>query len=59
MTTMYKQGNGWIVSRWDNDYKMYRLSGEMSYASARAACGSENCRNRGTCNKPSHNHEVA
>lgn len=55
-TTMYRQGRGWIVSSWDESVKCYRLSGERSYWEARAAVGSDNCRNPETCGKESHTH---
>jgi hypothetical protein len=34
-SSMYRQGAGWIVSTWDGGYKANRLTGEMSYWSAR------------------------
>lgn len=32
-----RQGNGWIVSRWDNARQVWRVSGELSYVIARGA----------------------
>lgn len=56
-TLMHKQGNGWIVSTWDESVNCYRESGELTYWVARAAVGSDNCPNPKTCTKPSHHHE--
>lgn len=32
---MYRQGSGWIVSTWDDSIKCNRVSGEVSYWTAR------------------------
>ena len=56
-TTMYRQGRGWIVSRWSDHYQAYELSHEMPYAAARAVCGRENCRSPRTCKIPEHQHQ--
>lgn len=57
-TTMYRQGSGWIISRWDESVQAYRLSNEVSYWSARHACGEDNCpgAHGGTCRVASHDH---
>lgn len=58
-STMYKQGNGWIVSSWDAGYHCYQLSNEMPYQRARQAVGEDNCPfNEGkTCTCKTHQHE--
>ena len=55
-STMYRQGQGWIVSSWDAAHDIYRLSGAMPYRQARAWVGSDNCRAK-ICGNPSHRHE--
>ncbi|MFA5937402.1 MAG: hypothetical protein WC822_06030 [Candidatus Paceibacterota bacterium] len=57
-STMYRQGNGWIVSSWDEAVECYRLSGELSYWQARQIVGEENYPHRsdGKCQIPSHQH---
>ena len=55
-TTMYRQGRGWIVSRWAEQYQSYELSTEMPHCRARAIVGRDNCRNPETCTKPTHDH---
>jgi len=55
-TYMYRQGGGWIVCSWDDKAKCYRTSGELQHAIARAAVGTDNCRNPGNCNKQTHQH---
>jgi len=56
-STMYRQGSGWIVSSWSDRYQAYELSGELTYWSARARVGTDNCKNPDTCRKISHNHQ--
>jgi hypothetical protein len=41
-TTIYRQGKGWIVSSWSEQYQCYTLSNEMSYSAAREIVGREN-----------------
>ena len=56
-TYMYAHGHGWIVCTWDPGVACYRTSGEVPYAVARAAVGTDNCRRRkGTCDLPTHQH---
>lgn len=57
-TTMYKQGNGWIVSSWDDSVKCFRDSGEKSYWEARNWVGEDNCPHKsdGKCQVASHQH---
>ena len=55
-TTMYKQGNGWIVRRWDENVQCYREGNEVTYWIAKAAVGTDNCRNPKKCTKLTHNH---
>jgi hypothetical protein len=55
-STMYAQGDGWIVSSWSDDYECYVSSSEMPYWSARAQVGSDNCKNPDTCQVASHMH---
>lgn len=43
-TTMYRQGSGWIVSAWDPQVALYRLSHELPYHVARRACGRDNAK---------------
>ena len=54
-STMYQQGQGWIVSSWDASHAIYTLSCEMPYWQARAWVVSDNCRAQ-NCSKPSHTH---
>jgi len=56
--TMYQQGNGWIVSYWDEHYQSYVLTGELPYPIARQMVGTANCRHKddGKCQVESHNH---
>lgn len=56
--TMYRQGQGWIVSSWDERVNCYRLSGELSYWQARQQMGEGNCRHAadGKCQIASHQH---
>ena len=58
-TIMYRQGRGWIVSRWDKSVQCYRLSSELSYQQARASVGTDNCRHPETCDKVTHDHEIS
>ena len=59
-TTMYKQGDSWIISSYDPSAHCYRLSEGWSYFAARAVVGAANCRYRSKpdqCPYQSHNHE--
>lgn len=40
--TMYRQGSGWIVIRWSDDYGRYTTSNEMTYWQARTIVGETN-----------------
>jgi len=53
---MRGQGDGYIVCSWDERVQCYRESGELPYEQARAAVGTDNCRNPKDCDKPSHQH---
>ena len=55
-TTMRRQGSGWIVSSWDAGVACWRESAEMNYWAARAAVGTDNCRNPDNCTIRSHRH---
>lgn len=33
-SSMYRQGSGWVVSKWDPYYKAFRLHSEMSRSAA-------------------------
>jgi hypothetical protein len=52
--TMYRQGRGWIVSKWDEGYQAYVLSGEVTYYDARLRVGRANCpgAHGGKCRTP-------
>jgi hypothetical protein len=43
-TTMYRQGDSWVVSRWDESVSCYRLSEGKTYWQAREICGNDNRR---------------
>ena len=43
-TTLYRQGDSWTVSRWDESVNCYRLSEGKTYWQARAICGEDNRR---------------
>ena len=57
-STMRAQGNGYIVSHWDEGVHCYREGGETTYWQARASVGSANCRNPAKCQIASHNHQI-
>jgi len=54
LSTMYRQGSGWIVSTWSEYHGCYQLSHELPYETARAAVGAENCRHHETCTLAGH-----
>jgi len=54
-TKMRWQGGSCIVLRYDPVVGCWRESSSMSYWQARAAVGTDNCRNA-HCEKPTHDH---
>ncbi len=60
-STMYRQGDGWIVSSWDAQHDCYSLSAQLSNATARHAVGQDNCPANwgGTCRAQDHNHDLS